>query len=102
MLVTWIWATAVLCVAAILYAYGRFRDSFHPLIYLMGMCAFIYVYMPLRMIWDNSLYAFITEEQGVFVQQIVFACLAAMIVGCLIGSESSVVPKPESYFAVPD
>ncbi len=90
MLETWISITAAICGGAGLLAYVAYKDTLHPMLYLMGMCAFMYVYMPLELLRDGDLYSFVTEEQAVFGQQIIAGCLLVMALGCLAGSGTRV------------
>jgi hypothetical protein len=81
-----IWLTGALCLGGILIALMIYRDVFHPLFYLLAQCGFIYVYMPLRLISDGALFAYITEPQGIFTQTLILLCLVALTVGCFLGS----------------
>ena len=62
----------------------------------MPMCAFIYVFMPLRMFGSGELFTFITEEQGVWVQTIILSSLACLAVGLFQGSATVPTPPPAS------
>jgi hypothetical protein len=95
MLSLMIWLTGALCIGGMLLSLVFYKDVFHPLIYLLGQCAFVYVYMPLRLISDGSLFAYITEGQGEFTQILILLCLAAMMVGCFIGSAKTVKSRVE-------
>lgn len=91
-----LWGTAALCALAMLIAWVRFRDPFHPLILMMPMFAFIYAYMPIRLYESRELLLFITEEQGVFVQSIVLLSVGTFVAGCLAGSSKTEPPSVDS------
>src|ERR1700678_3439922 len=78
--------TAVICAAGPLVAYFRYRDIFHPLILISPMCAFLYVYMPVKLIQSSDLLTFVTLDQAEFYQFLVVLVLAAMFAGILAGS----------------
>jgi hypothetical protein len=92
---TLLWATAALCAGAMLLAWIRFRDPFHPLIITAPMFAFIYAYMPIRLYESKDLLLFITEDQGVFVQTVVLLSLGAFIIGCFAGSSRNGPPATD-------
>jgi hypothetical protein len=54
------------------------------------MCAFMYVYMPLRLMEDGGLFLYVTEVQAEFYQSIALASIAALVLGAFGGS--SVTP----------
>ncbi len=86
MLFSLILITGALCAAAIVAAYIKYKDVFHPVILIAPMCLFIYVYMPLKLVNTNDLYNFVSEDQAVFYQSIVIITLAAMFAGMILGS----------------
>lgn len=88
-----VYLTGLVCAGAAIAAYFSFRDVFHPMIYLMGMSAFMYVYMPLSLI-EDGLFTYITEQQGIFAQVIVLLSLTSLAAGCYMGS-SSPTPPPK-------
>lgn len=78
--------TAFLCAAGFCGALWRYRDTLHPLTYLMPMAAFIYVYMPLDATCRMMLSTCFSREQIHLVQVINFLSIAALIAGCVLGS----------------
>jgi hypothetical protein len=50
------------------------------------MCAFLYVYMPVKLIQSSDLLTFVTLDQAEFYQFLVVLVLAAMFAGILAGS----------------
>ena len=87
-----LWATGAMCGLAMLIAWVRFRDPFHPLVLTMPMFAFIYAYMPIRLYETKDLLLYITEPQGIFVQTVVMLSISAFIIGCLAGSSRNGPP----------
>lgn len=96
MLSALIYLTALSCLGFAALAYFRYQDIFHPLILVTPMCAFIYVYMPLKFIRNGELSAYLTDEQCIFTQTIVLLALTAWFLGCYFGSEH-IVPVSRSY-----
>ena len=80
-----VWATAVLCLLGVFYAYITYKDVFHPAIIIMPMSAFIYVIMPLSLSDDGALWSYVTLEQATWVQSIVLAALACLLAGLISG-----------------
>jgi len=76
------------------YAYRRYGDVFHPLVFLSPIFGFVYVYMPLVLIRSGELFSFISEDQAVFVQIVVLASFVALAIGCLMGSRADGEPLP--------
>lgn len=96
-----IYSTAAICLLASAMAYVRFKDVFHPLIFIPPMFAFIYVYMPLHFLKSGELFTFISESQATFVQTVILLSITAFIVGCFAGSQSSANPiQKEAYYMV--
>lgn len=78
--------TAAICVFGPLLAYLRFRDVFHPLMLILPMCGFMYVYMPFKLIQKGELWNYVTEDQAVFMQLMVVLTVGALAAGTLTGS----------------
>ena len=81
-----LWAAILITGVAILVALDGSRDIFHPLVFIMPMMAFIYGWMPLRLLADGALSRFFDIDQQLLMVQtlnvlgiLVFAgaCLAA-------------------------
>jgi oligosaccharide repeat unit polymerase len=79
--------TALLCAGGFSGALWVYRDTLHPLIYLLPMGAFIYVYMPLNQSCQSMFSAYFSREQIEYVQLINFLSLAALIIGCFLGGK---------------
>lgn len=97
MLETLIWATAALCAAMVIYGWRLYGDVFHPLVLMGPMLAFMYVVMPLQLIEDGSLFAYVTRPQAEFAQLLFLLGAGAFALGCAAGS--AVRPKPGWSFA---
>lgn len=78
--------TAAICVFGMLIAYMRFKDVFHPLMLLLPMSAFMWVYMPYKLIQGDQMWKFLTIDQVTFVQVMVVLTVGAMTMGALTGS----------------
>src|SRR5262249_39380982 len=74
--------------------YAKYRDVFHPLVYIAPMFAFVYGYMPLKLIQSNTLFAYLTEEQATFASAIMFCSTLAFMLGCVKGSRHRPILKP--------
>jgi hypothetical protein len=80
-----LWSAILIAAIAIFCALDGSRDVFHPLVFLMPMMAFLYGWMPLRLLAKDALSRFFDGEQLLMVQTlnvlgiVVFAgaCLAA-------------------------
>ncbi len=80
-----LWSAVVIAAIALFCALDGSRDVFHPLVFIMPMMAFIYGWMPLRLLAADGLDRFFDAEQLLRVQTLnvlgilVFAgaCLAA-------------------------
>ncbi len=81
-----IYCTGAICIFGTLIAYLRFKDIFHPLILILPMCGFMYVYMPLKLSKDNALFTFVSMDQAIFCQTMVVLTVSALVLGALIGS----------------
>uniref|UniRef100_Q01XK4 Oligosaccharide repeat unit polymerase n=1 Tax=Solibacter usitatus (strain Ellin6076) TaxID=234267 RepID=Q01XK4_SOLUE len=89
MLETLCWLTAVICAGPLLAAYVKYRDPFHPAIILLPMCAFMYALMPLWLSRGGGLYAYVSEEQAVWVQTVIIGGLACLVGGLFQGSSAT-------------
>lgn len=97
MLETLIWATAALCAAMVIYGWRLYGDVFHPLVLTAPMLAFMYVVMPLELLSDGSLFAYVARTQAEFAQLLFLLGAGAFALGCAAGS--AVRPKPHWTFA---
>lgn len=73
-----------LCIFAIVAGYRSYRDSFHPLVYLGALCAFLYGAMPLLI--ASGLPEYFTRDQLLFVQALNLAGVASLLAGVRVGS----------------
>lgn len=80
-----LWVAILIATIALFAALDSSRDVFHPLVFIMPMMAFLYGWMPLRLLAADALARFFDGEQLLMVQtlnvlgMLVFAgaCLAA-------------------------
>ncbi len=94
------WLTALICVAGILGAYRKYRDPFHPAVILLPMCSFMYVVMPLYLANGGALFAYVSEDQAIWVQGVIIAGLLCLILGLFQGSNISLkcrTPQNDRY-----
>jgi hypothetical protein len=78
--------TAAVIVCGMVLGFSRSRDVFHPAVLLGPMLLFLYVWMPLKLIGTNSLARYFYPEQLWFVQSVNCLGIAALVVGCLLGT----------------
>ena len=81
-------ATALLSLAAILIGAWRYRDTFHPLVYLGALLGILYAGYPAYLLFEGDLWLFLSEDSLVRIQSIYLAGVAAMLVGIWRGSGS--------------
>ncbi len=77
--------TSLVCVIIVLgtgWGVLGARDTLHPLVYLMPMAGFIYVYMPLDLYGTDFLFWHFTKPEIEFVQRYNFLSVAALALGC--------------------
>src|ERR1700730_3441444 len=98
MFYTLIAVAAAICIFGPLIAYLRFRDVFHPLVLILPMCAFMYVYMPFKLAQGGELWTFVTQDQAIFAQFLIVLTLGALAAGGLTGSSEGTVAAKVSAF----
>lgn len=81
-----LWATAALVIVAVLIAWDASRDILHPLIFMGPMFAFLYSWMPMKLLHSGALDAFFDRSQLVPVQILNLFGVAAFLFGCLAAS----------------
>jgi hypothetical protein len=93
------YAILLLAAAGCAWALFKTRDVFHPLAYLMPMIVFLYVYLPYELIREKILREEVFDSVA-HVQLINGSCIAALVVGILLGSrQSKRRPKPKAEFS---
>ena len=75
--------TAVIAVAGLVIAYDGSRDVFHPLVFAGPMLAFLYAWMPWKLLQHNGLESFFDNDQLVHVQTLNILGVLAFVVACL-------------------
>jgi hypothetical protein len=79
-----LFVAAAIAVTGLVVAYDGSRDVFHPLIFIGPMLAFLYGWMPWRLLQNNALDRFFDVDQLKFVQTLNILGVLAFVVGCLI------------------
>ncbi len=64
------------------------NDTLHPLVYLMPMVGFIYVYMPARQYQEGGLLEYFSLAEITYVQGFNFLCVLGLTAGCYLGSRN--------------
>lgn len=90
MLEALVWFTGALMVGFLVFSYLKYRDVFHPLMFVTPMATFIYVYMPLKLISSGDLFAYVDEQQAEFAQMLAILVLGAFTAGCIWGTRAPV------------
>ncbi len=78
-----LWAAVLVTAIALLCALDGSRDVFHPLVFIMPMMAFLYGWMPLRLLAADGLSRFFDGEQLVRVQILNVLGILAFAAACL-------------------
>jgi hypothetical protein len=73
---------AVVSMVLVIY---RYQDVFHPLMILMPMLVFMYVFYPILLERRGYLQAIFREEELSFVQGLNLLCIVCLVAGCLAG-----------------
>jgi FtsH-binding integral membrane protein len=76
-------AAAVVALGGAFIAYDGSRDVFHPLIFIGPMLAFLYGWMPWKLLKSGGLFKFFDGEQLMFVQNLYLLGVLAFVVMCL-------------------
>ncbi|HMF79048.1 MAG TPA: hypothetical protein VK604_25545 [Bryobacteraceae bacterium] len=78
-----VWSAIIIAFAALICALDGSRDVFHPLVFIAPMLAFIYGWMPMKLIASDGLARFFDNDQLVLVQSLNVAGILAFVLGCL-------------------
>lgn len=76
-------ATCLVALLGAMIAYDGSRDVFHPLIFIGPMFAFIYGWMPVKLLLSGDIFTFFDTDQLIHVQWINLLGVAAFVGGCL-------------------
>jgi hypothetical protein len=87
-----LWTGLVVLAIAFFCAMDGSRDVFHPLIFITPMMAFIYVWMPLRLLAADGLSRFLESDQLLFVHSLILAGMIAFVVACLAAGVKVTAP----------
>jgi hypothetical protein len=74
------------CLALILISYFRFRDTFHPALFIGPMFLFLYGYLPINLETNDTLIAYLSQDQFEFAQWVNLAGVVAVALGLIAGS----------------
>ena len=75
-------------VAGCMWGVFRANDTLHPLVYLMPMAGFIYVYMPLSLYRSGEMTEYFSMSHIAYTQGFTLTCVIGLIVGVIWGSKS--------------
>jgi hypothetical protein len=78
-----LWAALLIAAIAVFCALDGSRDVFHPLVFIMPMMAFLYGWMPLKLLAANGLERFFDNEQLLHVQILNVLGMVAFAGACL-------------------
>ncbi len=81
-----LWMAAALVAVALLFAWDSSRDLLHPLFFLGPMLAFLYAWMPMKLLRIGALDAFFDRGQVTGVQAANVIGVGAILLGCLAAS----------------
>lgn len=85
------WYTAGIALATLLamgWVMYRYRDPFHPLVYLGPMVLFIYVVLPWRLDGDGVLQSLFAPDDLLFAQRLNLVAIGSLLIGATIGSRT--------------
>lgn len=86
MIAVLVWTAFAVLGLSVLYAWRRWHDLFHPLMIIGPMLAFLYWYLPLKLLSDLQFFTFFNSTQILFVQTLNLLGVIAFVAGCNIGS----------------
>jgi hypothetical protein len=78
-----LWTGVLILAIAFFCALDGSRDIFHPLVFIAPMMAFIYGWMPLRLLAKDGLGRFFEPDQLVHVHWLILAGITAFVIACL-------------------
>jgi oligosaccharide repeat unit polymerase len=78
---------AAVVVGATIWALRRANDTLHPLVFLMPMSGFLYVYMPINQYLEGGLLKYFSMAEISYVQGFNMVCVSALAAGCWWGSQ---------------
>ena len=79
-----LWAVVVIAGIALFCALDGSRDVFHPLVFIMPMMAFLYAWMPLKLLASDGLAPYFDTGQLISVQILNVLGVLAFALGCLL------------------
>lgn len=86
---------AIIVIAGVVFAYDGSRDVFHPLVVIGPMLAFLYAWMPFKLLQHDALAQFFDVDQLRFVQTLNILGVLGFVVACLaVGVRLKQQPAP--------
>lgn len=79
--------TAGLIITGTVWGIFRYNDTLHPLVYLLPIAGFIYVYMPAVLYRKGGLQSYFTTGELEFVQSFILLGLGSLFLGAVYGSK---------------
>ena len=87
MLDLYFFLTGLVVVVGTTWGVWRANDTLHPLVYLLPMSGFFYVYVPVSLYVEGGLFSYFTVEEITFVQGLNLACAAGLALGGYYGTK---------------
>ena len=84
---TYTWLLLTLIVLGVLWGAYKRRDTLHPLVYLLPMAGYLYVYIPYQLQASRALAESFTMDELGLVQGFNLACIAAVMLGTRLGDQ---------------
>ncbi|MEJ7709651.1 MAG: hypothetical protein WKF84_07275 [Pyrinomonadaceae bacterium] len=90
--------TGLIAAGALVVAYTRARDIFHPLVIIGPMMLALYVILPLKLWHEDSLASFFSEEDLFFVALVNLLGVACFCWGSLAATGRKRIPLAKTYY----
>lgn len=78
-----IFGAAAIAIAGFVIAFDGSRDVFHPMVFIGPMLAFLYGWMPWKLLNQNGLAIFFDDDQLRFAQVLYMAGVFAFVIACV-------------------
>jgi hypothetical protein len=75
--------TALVLIGMFVIVYRKVRDPFHPLVIIIPMFAALYVFLPVKMVYEGTFHGFFSNEELEFVQLINLLGITSLLLGCM-------------------
>lgn len=87
MLDLYFFLTGLVVVAGTVWGVWGANDTLHPLVYLLPMAGFFYIYVPVSLYVEGGLFSYFTVEEITFVQGLNLACVTGLALGGYYGTK---------------